>query len=164
MLEPGTPAPPFTLPDHRGEPRSLQDYAGQWLVLWWYPRACSEVCSIQGRSLAPATPALRELGANVLGVSFDTQEENVRFAAQEGLDFPLLSDLDKQVGTAYRVVRNPDEPFADAPRRITYLIDPGGVIRRSYLVTDVATHPEQMLADLRELTGRTGQEEGQVTQ
>lgn len=153
MLAEGTPAPDFTLTDHRGVVRSLADSAGRWLVLWWYPKACSEVCSVQGRAFAPAAPVIRELGADILGISFDDQEANVRFAEQEGLDFPLLSDLDRTVGARYDVVRDPDEMFADAPRRVTYLIDPAGVIRRSYLVTDAGGHANTVLTDLRQLTG-----------
>ncbi|MEU6075775.1 peroxiredoxin [Micromonospora sp. NPDC047074] len=157
MITEGTLAPPFRLPDHQGEVRTLADFTGRWLVLWWYPRACSEVCSVQGRALVPATGPLEELGAAVVGASFDPPTENARFAEQEGIEFPLLSDETKAVGTSYQVLRSPDERFADTPRRITYLIDPQGVVRRAYLVTDAAGHGDQLVADLRELTGATDQ-------
>lgn len=151
MLEEGSMAPAFGLPDHQGHVRSLSDFAGGWLVVWWYPRACSETCSIQGRALAPAVTELRELGAAVVGISFDAPELNARFAAEEGLDFPLLSDETTEVGASYDVRRDPDERFADSPRRVTYLVDPSGRIRRSYLVTEVEKHPAVMIDDLRRL-------------
>jgi peroxiredoxin Q/BCP len=152
MLACGTTAPPFSLSDHTGRWRALADHRGHWLVLWWYPRACSEVCSVQARSLAPASVELCELGAAILGISFDPAADNARFAAQEGLGFPLLSDETREVGRAYNVVRRPDELFSDAPRRRTYLIDPDGVIRGAYQVQDVAVHGATLVADLRRLT------------
>lgn len=155
MLAPATSAPAFTLVDHHGVSRSLDDYRGRWLVLWWFPRACSEVCSIQGRHLGTIAPQLSELDVAIVGVSFDPSEDNARFADQEALDFPLLSDVDRVVGTAYDVVRAPDEPFADAPRRVSYVIDPAGVVRKSYEVADVVEHAQVLVADLQTLTAAT---------
>jgi len=87
----------------------------------------------------------------VLGASFDTPEENKAFADAQGFGFPLLSDVDRNVGRAYEVVRAPDERYADFPERRSYLIDPDGVIRRVYSVTDVTAHADEVLADLAEL-------------
>lgn len=157
MLETGVAAPPFTLTDHHGQPVALTDFAGQWLVLWWYPQASSEVCTVQGRAFVPLAARFAEIGARLVGISFNNPEENARFAAAEGMDFPLLSDEAGTTGAAYEVTRNPDEPFPDKPRRITYLIDPQQTIARSYLVTDAAGHAEAVLTDLRALRAQTGE-------
>ena len=69
-------------------------------------------------------------------------------------DFPLLSDPDKEIGAALEVKRSKAHPFAALPRRVTYLIDPQGVIARSYDVgMNIKGHPEELLRDLRSLTG-----------
>jgi peroxiredoxin Q/BCP len=92
----------------------------------------------------------------VLGASFDTPDENRAFADDQSFGFRLLSDVDRKVGTAYEVVRAPDEPYPDYPLRIAYLIDPDGIIRRSYEVKDVAGFAAEVLADLQTLRSPDG--------
>ena len=87
----------------------------------------------------------------VLGASFDTPGENKAFCDAEGFPFRLLSDTDREVGRRYEVVRAPGEEYADYAKRIAYLIDPEGVIAKSYEVTDVAGFAGQVLADLEAL-------------
>ena len=84
----------------------------------------------------------------VLGASFDTPEENKAFAEAQGFPYRLLADVDRAVGDAYGVKKGPDEQYVDFARRLSFLIDPDGVVRRVYQVTDVATHPQQVLDDL----------------
>jgi peroxiredoxin len=64
--------------------------------------------------------------------------------------------MDRSVGRLYNVERPADDPFAEMPRRITYLIDPEGTVARIYEVTDVGAHPVDVLGDLHELTGTVG--------
>jgi peroxiredoxin len=89
----------------------------------------------------------------VLGASFDTPEENLRFATKQRFSFSVLSDVDRAVGGAYGVVRPAGNRWAALPRRVTFLIDPSRVVQRVYDVADVASHADEVLADLRELTG-----------
>lgn len=84
----------------------------------------------------------------ILGASFDTPEENKAFAEAQQFGFRLLSDVDRRVGAAYEVLRSPDDQYAAFPMRIAYLIDPGGVVRRSYAVSDVAGFADSVLEDL----------------
>ncbi|CAB4897975.1 unannotated protein [freshwater metagenome] len=91
------------------------------------------------------------MGAVILGASFDTREENLAFAEAQEFPFRLLSDVDHVVGAAYEVVRGPGEQYAQYPRRCSYLIDPQGVIRRSYDVADVVGHAAAVLRDLASL-------------
>ncbi len=90
------------------------------------------------------------MGCEILGISFDTPEENRAF--REKFDFPyrLLADNDEQVGVAYET-RAPGVDKVHFAKRLSYLIDPDGVIRRSYEVGDVAAHAAEVLADLRGL-------------
>jgi thioredoxin-dependent peroxiredoxin len=90
----------------------------------------------------------------ILGASFDTPAENNAFVQAQGFGYHLLSDVDRSVGAAYEVVRPAGHQYAEYPERFSYLIDPDGVIRRSYAVSDVATHADVVLADLAELQER----------
>jgi peroxiredoxin Q/BCP len=91
------------------------------------------------------------LNTVVIGASFDTVEEQKTFADAQSFGFRLLADTDRTVGAAYGAARGPDEQYPDFPKRISYLIDPDGVIRRAYEVTDVDGHADAVLADLEEL-------------
>ena len=87
----------------------------------------------------------------ILGASFDTPAENLEFADAQRFEFQLLSDVDRAVGTEYQVVRSADDQYAEFPRRHSFLIDDTGAIRRVYMVTDVAAHASDVLADLEKL-------------
>ncbi len=93
-----------------------------------------------------------QLGATILGASFDTVAENLAFAEAQDFPFRLLSDVDRLVGAAYEVTRDPDDKYAAFPRRLSYLIAPSGLIHRAYDVTDVAGHADAVLADLERAT------------
>lgn len=83
-----------------------------------------------------------------MGVGFDTPEDNKAFAEAEGFPYRLLSDTDRSVATAYGSLRPADDKLADYPLRLTFLINPDGVIEKVYEVTDIAEHAEQVLADI----------------
>ena len=151
MLAPGTVAPDFTLPDQDGTDVRLADERGHWVVLYWYPKASTPGCTIQGRGLRDKLAELQDADAVVLGASFDTPGENKAFCDAEGFPFRLLSDPDREVGRRYEVLRAPGEEYADYAKRIAYLIDPSGVIRRSYDVTDVEGFAAMVLAELGEV-------------
>lgn len=87
----------------------------------------------------------------ILGISYDSVEENKSFADAEGFPFKLLSDPDRSVGELYGTKRPDDHQYAMAPRRFSYLIDPDGKIAKAYVVKDVAAHADEVLADLEEL-------------
>lgn len=92
----------------------------------------------------------------MLGASFDDVESNHSFATAQQFPFRLLSDVDRSVGGAYQAVRPSGHQYADYPERISYLIDPDGVIRRSYAVHDVAGFASVVVADLIELQREHG--------
>ena len=108
---------------------------------------------MEGQGFRDRAPSFQEAGAEVLGISFDAPEANRAFAERYRFPFRLLSDEDRSVGQAYETKRAPDERGAGSPKRRTYLIDPQGVIRKAYRVTDVDAHPGEVLADLRRLAG-----------
>lgn len=92
-----------------------------------------------------------DAGCRVVGISFDTPEDNAAFRSAQSFPFDLLSDTDRVIGNAYDVLREPDDPFAGYPQRISYLIDPDGIIAKSYEVADPSGHATEVLADLAAL-------------
>ncbi|WP_237189781.1 thioredoxin-dependent thiol peroxidase [Rothia nasimurium] len=100
-LEPGTTAPAFTLPAAGGSTISLADYAGQQVILYFYPKASTPGCTTQACDFRDSLESLAAHGYTVLGVSPDPVAALDRFAAKENLPFPLLSDEDHAVAEAY---------------------------------------------------------------
>ena len=103
MLEIGSQAPEFTLPDQNGEPVSLSDFRGQTVVLYFYPKDSTPGCTRQARAFASVHEDLRALGAVVLGVSRDSSPSHLRFIQKNELPFRLLSDPERTVLEAYGV-------------------------------------------------------------
>ena len=152
MLQPGTPAPEFALPDQHGTTIRLADLRGRWVLLWWYPKAQTPGCTVEGQSIRDRADDFAAANCVVLGASFDTVEGNLEFAELQDFGFSLLSDVDRSVGTAYEVVRASDDRYGAFAERFSYLIDPDGVIRRTYSVSDVTTHADDVLRDLSALS------------
>ena len=149
MLEIGTKAPAFTLPDQNGEMRSLADYQGPKVIIYFYPKDMTGGCTSQACNFRDLYPQLREKGAVVLGVSKDTVESHKRFEEKHGLPFTLLSDTDLAVITAYDVLRpGKDGKPTKSLIRSTYLIDEDGVIVKSFGGVKPKENAAQMLGEL----------------
>ena len=103
MLEIGTQAPEFSLPDQNGDMRSLSDFRGTKVVLYFYPRDMTAGCTKQACAFGELYPQFQEKGAVVIGVSKDSVASHKRFKEKYGLPFTLLSDTDKEVLQAYDV-------------------------------------------------------------
>jgi peroxiredoxin Q/BCP len=88
----------------------------------------------------------------ILGASFDTPEDNLAFAEAQEFPYRLLSDPSREIGEQYGVKRGADEQYADYPKRVTFLIDPAGIVRKVYEVTDVAKNPQDVLDDIEDLS------------
>jgi peroxiredoxin Q/BCP len=152
MLDPGARLPVFALPDQDGRLVSSTVLAGHWALLWWYPRAGSPGCTIEGQELRDRAEQFRAAGCLILGLSFDTPDENRAWAEEQGFEFPLLSDVDHTVGRLFGVERAPDDQYAAFPLRVSYLVDPAGVVRRTYAVAGVQDHAVSVLSTLTGLS------------
>ena len=150
MLEIGTPAPDFTLPDQDGTMHSLSDYRGRKVVLYFYPRDNTSGCTKQACSFAELHPQFLEKGAVVIGVSKDSVASHKRFREKYGLPFTLLSDENKDVICAYDVWKEKKTAgkVSMGVVRTTYLIDEEGVITRAHEKVKAADNPAQMLEEL----------------
>jgi len=100
-LSPGDVAPGFTLPDARGEPVSLGQFRGRRVVVYFYPAASTPGCTRQACDFRDSLAALDAAGLAVLGISPDRPDALAAFRDAEGLTFPLLSDPDREVLTAW---------------------------------------------------------------
>ena len=150
MLETGTPAPDFTLPDQNGELHTLSDYRGQKVILYFYPKDMTSGCTKQACAFGELFPLFREKGAVVLGVSKDSVASHKKFEEQYGLPFTLLSDPEKQVLQTYDVWKEKKNygKVTMGVVRTTYLIDENGIIVRALDKVKAADNPAQMLGYL----------------
>ena len=149
MLEVGTKAPEFTLPDQNGEMKSLSDYRGRKVVLYFYSKDNTAGCTKQACAFGDLYPQFWEKGAVVLGVSKDSVASHKRFEEAHGLPFTLLSDPDLQVIAAYDVQkRDKDGQPTKGLIRSTYLIDENGVIEKAFSAVTAKENPAQMLESL----------------
>ena len=150
MLEVGTKAPGFTLPDQNGEQKSLSDYKGQKVILYFYPKDNTSGCTKQACAFGDLYPQFREKGVVVLGVSKDSVASHKRFEEKYGLPFTLLSDVDKTVIQAYDVWKEKKlyGKVSFGVVRTTYLIDEDGIIVKAFGKVKAADNPAQMLGEL----------------
>ncbi len=150
MLEIGTKAPAFTLPDQNGELHSLEDYRGQKVILYFYPKDNTAGCTKQACGFAERYPQIREKGAVVLGVSKDSVKSHKNFETKYELPFTILSDPELTVIQAYDVWKEKKNygKVSMGVVRTTYLIDEEGVIIRAMDKVKAADNPQQMLESL----------------
>ena len=150
MLETGTKAPDFTLPDQNGKMHSLSDYKGQKVILYFYPKDNTAGCTKQACGFAERYPQFQERGAAVLGVSKDSVESHKRFEEKYGLPFTLLSDTELEVIKTYDVWKEKKNygKVSMGVVRTTYLIDEQGVIIKAMDKVKAADNPQEMLDQL----------------
>ena len=150
MLEVGTKAPDFTLPDQNGNMHSLSEYRGKKVILYFYPKDNTAGCTKQACGFAERYPQFTEKGAVVLGVSKDSVASHKKFEEKYGLPFTILSDPELKVIQAYDVWKEKMNygKVSMGVVRSTYLIDEEGKIVKSFDKVKAADNPEQMLGEL----------------
>ena len=151
MLEVGTKAPAFTLPDQDGNPVSLSDFAGKKVVLYFYPKDSTPGCTRQACAFAAAHEAFGELNTAVIGVSKDSAASHRRFADKNELPFILLSDPERVAIEAYGVWQEKKNygKVSMGVVRSTYVIDENGVIEKVMPKVKPDTNAEEILQYLR---------------
>ena len=149
MLEIGTKAPDFTLPDQNGNMHSLSEYRGKKVILYFYPKDNTAGCTKQACGFAERYPQFTEKGAVVLGVSKDSVASHKKFEEKYGLPFTILSDPGLAAIQAYDVwqeKKNYGKTYMGVVRS-TYLIDENGKIVKAFEKVKAADNPEQMLGE-----------------
>lgn len=146
----GAPAPTLTLPDQDGKPRTLKEFRGQWVALYFYPKNNTPGCTEEAKQFRDRWAAFRKANVMVLGVSVDSVASHKDFAATLKLPFPLLSDEKHELAKAMGVLRGIG-PLSFASRQ-TFLIDPEGTIVYHYPSVNTSQHAAQVLEDVARLS------------
>jgi peroxiredoxin Q/BCP len=155
MLRPGAqraeggPAPDFALQDQDGKTHRLTDYAGGWLVLYFYPRDDTPGCTQEACRFRDDIGVLGRLDAAVVGVSVDDAQSHARFIRKYQLPFPLLSDPDGHTAAAYDSLLNLG--LVRFARRHTFIIAPDGRIAARFDKVDPARHAQEVARTLQAL-------------
>jgi thioredoxin-dependent peroxiredoxin len=153
LIEPGTKAPAFTLKDQNGRSHRLSAYAGQPVVLFFYPKDNTSGCTKEACAFQANLPTLTRGHAVVLGVSILDEASKAKFAAKYGLTFPLLADAEHAVADKYGVWQERSlygRKFMGIART-TYLIDANGKIARRWDKVKVDGHVDEALAAVKAL-------------
>ncbi|MFH1501768.1 MAG: peroxiredoxin [Candidatus Eisenbacteria bacterium] len=147
-LKPGDVAPSFKGQVTDGSTVSLKDYKGKKnLVLYFYPMDNTPGCTREARAFRDAAKRLNDHGTAVVGVSTQSVDSHKRFAANNELPFPLLSDAEKKVSTAYGVLKGNGK----TAERATFLIDKKGKIRRVWPKVSITGHTDEIVSAIDEL-------------
>ena len=147
MLETGTTAPDFTLPDQNGKNHSLKEYRGKKVILYFYPKDNTPGCTKQACGYSALLPQIEEKGATVLGVSKDSVVSHKRFEEKQNLSITILSDPERKVIEAYDVWKEKKNygKVSMGVVRTTYLIDENGIIIMANDKVKAADDSEKML-------------------
>jgi peroxiredoxin Q/BCP len=144
----GDAAPNFEGPASNATWLRLKDYIGKKnVVLYFYPKDDTEGCTAEACSFRDKLQTIGALWTEVVGVSVDTVESHRKFAEKNGLNFPLVSDNDKQISKAYGVLSQ-DGSKAD---RMTFIIDREGKIAKIFTNVDVTKHTHEVIEALKQL-------------
>ena len=146
----GQLAPTFTLPSQDGTQIALDQYRGQWVVLYFYPKDMTTGCTIEAHNFQRDQAKFDAAHAVILGVSVDTPDSHKQFCTKEGLSFRLLADPDHKVVDAYGSLGS-FMTFKIANRN-TFLIDPQGKIAKVWTKVEVQHHSEEVLTAIAALS------------
>lgn len=141
MLQPGTEAPAFSVNDHNGNSINLKDYLGKKIVLWFYPKADTPGCTMEGQGFRDDFKKFEEKGILVFGVSLDNEKDNKAFAEKFSFSYPLLCDVNKDIALAYHAIKSADDQYA---ARISYVIGEDGKILESIESVDTKNHSNDL--------------------
>jgi peroxiredoxin Q/BCP len=144
----GDQAPDFQGPTSDGRQLGLKDFLGKKnVVLYFYPKDDTPGCTKEACSFRDNLQPIRDLGAEIVGVSLDSVQSHDKFARKYGLKFPLISDKEKRIANAYGVLRD----IGLSTNRVTFIIDTKGKIAKIFPKVDVTKHSEEVVAALKEL-------------
>ena len=141
MLQTGTEAPTFSVNDHNGNSINLKDYLGKKIVLWFYPKADTPGCTMEGQGFRDDFKKFEEKGIQVFGVSLDNEKDNKAFAEKFSFSYPLLCDVNKDIALAYHAIKSSDDQYA---ARISYVIGEDGKILESIESVDTKNHSNDL--------------------
>ena len=150
MLEVGTKAPDFNLPDQNGNVHSLSEYKGKKLILYFYPKDSTPGCTKQACGFSEMYPLFVEKGVEIIGISKDSVASHKKFEEKNGLGFTILSDTELTAINAYDVWHKKKMAGREymGVVRTTYLIDEEGIIIKANDKVKAEKDPENMLGEV----------------
>lgn len=148
----GDAAPDFELPDQHGVEHGLQQYAGKWLALYFYPKDDTPGCTQEACAFRDDLHKLTAMGAVVIGISVDDSQSHAAFAEKYHLPFPLLADSSGAVAARYGALL--DMVLFRMAKRYTFLIDPQGRIAKVYTKVETSRHSTEVIEDLRAMIAK----------
>lgn len=155
MLKVGDSAPLFELADQNGDLHKLEDYKGQWVVLYLYPKDMTPGCTTEACSFRDNYSAFEKMNVKVFGLSFDSVKRHAKFVEKESLPFTLLSDEEHKVIDAYgawQLKKFMGREYMGT-MRWTFIIDPEGKIAKIYDKVKVKVHVDEILEDIEHIIG-----------
>ena len=150
MLQPGNPFPNFSLPNQDGRTVKLSDFAGNWLVVYFYPKDDTPGCTIQGKSFTASKTDYDREGVQVLGVSQDDVASHKNFCNKFAFTIDLLSDTQAQLQKALGIGQA-EWKGMKFWERTSFVVDPQGVIRKVYEKVSPEGHEQVLLEDIKRL-------------
>ena len=152
LIEPGQKAPAFALKDQHGDMHRLSDYAGQHVVLYFYPKDDTPGCTTESCDFQASLPTYKRRKAAVLGVSILDEKSKAKFASKHGLTFPLLADVDRAVAEKYGVWQEKSRYGRKymGIARTTYLIGPDGKVVQRWDNVKVDGHVDAVTEALKQ--------------
>lgn len=150
MIQPGTSAPDFELPDQNGNIRTLKEFRGKKVILYFYPKDNTAGCTKQACGFAELYPQFNEKGATIIGISKDSVASHKKFEEKYNLNFILISDTQLEAIQAYDVWHEKTMCGKKSMGvvRTTYLIDENGIITKAMEKVKAAENPGDMLKSL----------------
>ena len=149
-LKEGEKAPDFSLMGNDGEMHKLNDFKGQYVVLYFYPKDETSGCTTEACSFRDNISAITKTGTKILGVSVQDVASHKDFVKKYGLNFLLLADSEKKVSKEYGVLNS----TWGMDNRVTFIIDPQGKIVKIYPKVDPDGHAKEVLAELETLQNK----------
>ena len=147
----GSDAPSFNLQDQNGDWHKLEDYRGQWLAVYFYPRDDTPGCTTEACNFRDNIYAFKAIGAAVVGISVDDVASHREFSDKYKLPFTILADEENKTASAYGVLK--DYKLVKLASRQSFLINPEGKVAKHYEDVDPDTHTDEVLADIKAFMG-----------
>jgi peroxiredoxin Q/BCP len=153
MLSAGNPFPNFSLPNQDGKTVKLSDFAGQWLVVYFYPKDDTPGCTIQGKSFTATKADFDAAGIKVIGVSADDVASHKNFCNKFAFTIDLLSDTDARLMKSLGIGQA-EWKWMNFWERTSFVVDPKGVIRRVYEKVNPEGHEGVLLGDIEAMQAK----------
>jgi len=145
MLKVGSEAPDFLVNDHNGNRVTLKELRGKKVILWFYPKADTPGCTMEGKGFRDDYEKFQEKDTVILGVSLDNEADNKAFAEKFSFPYPLLCDVGREIAMAYHAIESKDDAYAS---RISYVIDEKGIIQEAIDKVDTSAHSKDLCSRL----------------